>query len=124
MVIKSKAARRWVADAIKQIPASAKLRVGSAKRPLMITCDVFYATRRPDLSIELIKDMLEKAGVVSDDRHIYQEHNYKHFDKLNPRVHIVIEPLPTSHAARAAAVEGLQMSFLGGFDDYNNRMGC
>ena len=114
MVIKSKAARRWVADAIKQIPASAKLGVGSAARPLKVTYFVYYASKRPDLSTELVKDTLEAAGVISNDRHIYQEHAYKFFDKDRPRVHVVVEPLPDSHGFMAPVAEGLQMSFAGG----------
>ena len=114
MVIKSKAARKWMADAIKQVPTAAKLGIGSAEHPLKVTYHVFYASRRPDLSTELIKDMLEAAGVISNDRHIYQEHAYKFFDKHHPRVHVVVEPLPDSHGFMAPVAEGLQMSFAGG----------
>jgi Holliday junction resolvase RusA-like endonuclease len=91
MVIKSQGARDWAGDAAKQIPASARQRVGSVERPLAITFWVRYASRRPDLSVELILDLLEKAEVISNDRHVYEFHAYKEFDKDNPGVEILIQ---------------------------------
>lgn len=97
--IKSRAARQWVQDAIRQIPAEAKQGLGNADKPLAITFVVWYKTRRPDLSIELVLDMLGEAGVISDDRHNYERHVYKMFDKERPGVWIKIEPLlPVSMA--------------------------
>ena len=91
MVIKSREARDWTDAAARQIPASAKKRVGSAERPLAITFWVRYASRRPDLSVELILDLLEKAGVISNDRHVYEFHAYKEFDRDDPGVEILIQ---------------------------------
>lgn len=91
MVIKSAEARQWVKDAIKQISPYAKVKAGSEERPLAVTFWVRYATRRPDLSVELILDTLEKAGVISNDRHVYEFHAYKEFDRDNPGVEILIE---------------------------------
>jgi Holliday junction resolvase RusA-like endonuclease len=91
MVIKSREARAWEKDAAKQIPASAKKQAGSAERPLAITFWVRYASRRPDLSVELILDLLEKTAVISNDRHVYEFHAYKEFDEDNPGVEILIE---------------------------------
>lgn len=91
MVIKSREARVWMKDAAKQIPASVRKQVGSAKHPLAITFRVRYASRRPDLSVELVLDLLEKAGVISNDRHVYEFHAYKEFDGDNPGVEILIE---------------------------------
>jgi len=91
MVIKSQDARNWMDIAAKQIPASARQQVGSAQRPLAITFWVRYTSRRPDLSVELILDLLEKAGVISNDRCVYEFHAYKEFDKGNPGVEILIQ---------------------------------
>lgn len=91
MVIKSAGARQWVADALKHIPSSARQGVGSADAPLSITFNVFYKSRRPDLSVELILDTLQEASVISDDRHVYEIHAYKRFSIGEPGVGILIE---------------------------------
>lgn len=88
--IKSEAALQWVESAIWQIPESARQRLGSAKRPLVVSCWIVYTSKRPDLSAELVTDMLQEANVISDDRHIYEMHLYKEFDK-DGRVDILIE---------------------------------
>ena len=93
MVIKSAKARQWVRDAIVQIPTSAKRGIGSQEHPLAITFWVRYASRRSDLSIELVMDMLEKAGVISNDRHVYQFCAYKEFSKDDPGVEILVEEI-------------------------------
>jgi len=90
-VIKSQKALDWTASALSQIPDDAKQGVGSADDPLCITMDIWYESRRPDLSGELVLDMLQKAGVISDDRNVYVLHLYKHFDKNAPGVSIQIE---------------------------------
>jgi Holliday junction resolvase RusA-like endonuclease len=92
MLIKSQQALNWVKAALDQIPPELReLRMGSADRPLAIVFIVYYKTRRPDLSVELIMDMLQEAGVISDDRHVYETHAYKNFDPANPGVEIFIE---------------------------------
>jgi Holliday junction resolvase RusA-like endonuclease len=91
--IKSAEARRWVQDAILQIPAKDKRAVGSQDSPIAITFTVVYSSRRPDLSTELVLDMLEEAGVISNDRHVYERHSYKLFDKDNPGVGIAIQAM-------------------------------
>ena len=39
---------------------------------------------------ELVLDMLQKAGVIADDRYVYALHLYKHFSKDRPGVSITI----------------------------------
>ena len=87
---KSDSALQWVSDALRQIPGSARLGVGSKDHPLRITFWVRYASRRPDLSIELVLDMLQQAGVISDDRWVYETHAYKEIHQ-EAGVHVLIE---------------------------------
>jgi Holliday junction resolvase RusA-like endonuclease len=87
---KSDAALQWVDDALRQIPGSARLGLGSKEQPLCISFWVRYASRRPDLSVELIMDVLQKAGVISDDRWVYETHAYKEIAD-DPGVYVVIE---------------------------------
>lgn len=46
---------------------------------------VYYASKRPDLDISLLQDVLEKAGVFLNDRQIVEIHAFKYWDKENPR---------------------------------------
>ena len=93
MLIKSKEALAWVNSALKQIPHHAQQGIGSAEHPIRATFHVYYETRRPDLSVELVLDVLQKAGVISDDRHVYECHAYKWFDKYRPGVQVELEVL-------------------------------
>lgn len=87
MVIKSLQARRWAQAAIADIgPELRHLKLGSAERPLRILFECFYETRRPDLSVELVLDVLERAGVISNDRHIYEYTARKFFSRERPGV--------------------------------------
>lgn len=85
-VIKSAEARAWVQQSLLTIPPEAKLELGSAQRPLCILFEVFYETRQPDLSVELVLDTLEKAGVISNDRHVYEYTAKKYFSREMPGV--------------------------------------
>jgi len=93
-VIKSRAALDWTEAAILQVPADARRQVGSAERPLAVTMNIFYTSHRPDLSGELVLDMLQRAGVIKDDRYVYHLHLFKHFSKNEPGVLIRIETIP------------------------------
>jgi Holliday junction resolvase RusA-like endonuclease len=86
-VIKSPEARGWVRQSISMIgPELRILGLGSADKPLRILFEVYYETRRPDLSVELILDTLEEAGVISNDRHVYEYTARKFFSKDMPGV--------------------------------------
>ena len=91
MLIKSAAALSWVEAAGWQIPTDARQQVGSKSQPLAISFWVRYASRQPDLSVELILDTLQEYGVISDDRWVYEMHAYKEIDRDNPGVEILIE---------------------------------
>lgn len=90
MVIKSEDALDWLEDASKQIPSSARIRAGAPDRPLSITFWVRYASRRPDLSVELVLDMLQNERVIQDDRYVFETHAFKTIDPDNPGVDILI----------------------------------
>ena len=90
MIVKSKAALRWVQGAIAQVTGDKKVGIGSEKAPLRILFFVFYKDRRPDLSVELVLDTLEKAGVISNDRHVYDYQAYKLFSKTLQGVYCII----------------------------------
>lgn len=116
--IKSKDARAYERDALRQIPATARQRI---EGPCRITIRVWYSSERPDLDPSVILDCLQdrwkrskgklkkiapgeyaegegervlvQAGVVRNDRQFREMHFYHAIDKANPRAEIEIEPL-------------------------------
>jgi len=91
MLIKSAQALAWVSSALDQIRPEDCQGIGSATQPLRATFHVYYETRRPDLSVELVLDTLQQAGVISDDRHVYECHAFKWFSKERPGVYCELE---------------------------------
>lgn len=89
-VIKSKEALEWVEAACLHVPVECKLGWGSPEQLLSVTCRCYYETHRPDLSIELVLDTLQKAGVIADDRYVHEIHAYKEFSKLTPGVSVTV----------------------------------
>ncbi len=54
--------------------------------PVHLVAEIYYPSRRPDLDESLFMDCLQDAGVVENDRHIWEKHIKKFIDKENPRV--------------------------------------
>ena len=46
---------------------------------------VWYASKRPDLDIALLQDVLQEAGLFKNDRQVVEIHAFKYWDKENPR---------------------------------------
>jgi Holliday junction resolvase RusA-like endonuclease len=91
MFIKSKEALQYEKDFEQQVRQ--KDRVGMDGK-LALRCIIYYRSNRSDLSDELLCDMLEKAGVISNDRWIFYKEQGKVIDKENPRVELTIEQMP------------------------------
>lgn len=93
-MVKHPKARAFEADFIAQVPASAKVGLGSKSRLLRSTIAVYYPSWRQDVDVELIYDLLQKSGVVANDRYIREKHVYgAQIDPVNPRVEIEIEEI-------------------------------
>lgn len=56
---------------------------------ITIYVDVWYKSRRPDLDVELIKDLLQNVA-YKNDRQIKEQHSKWHLDKENPRCRVRI----------------------------------
>tara|TARA_R110000824_G_scaffold203887_2_gene388573 strand:- start:1030 stop:1404 length:375 start_codon:yes stop_codon:yes gene_type:complete len=54
---------------------------------------IWYGSRRQDLDVSLIMDLLEKSAVILNDRQVKEIHAYHALDKENPRSTIRIESL-------------------------------
>lgn len=90
MVIKSEAALEYSAEFLSQVPGWAKLGLGGPDEPLLLWAVVYYKSNQPDLSVELIKDLLQEAGVISNDRYIRGELLFGKVDRENPRILITL----------------------------------
>ena len=61
---------------------------------------VWYATRRPDLDVSLIMDLLQDAEVIVNDRQIKIIRAYHQLDKENPRSLVAVRKLSDSLTSR------------------------
>jgi Holliday junction resolvase RusA-like endonuclease len=123
-VIKSKEARAYEHDAVRQIPPAARQRL---EGPVRVTLRLFYASERPDLDESIVLDVLQdrhgksapcthgsvscasigcegprpllQAGVYRNDRQVREKHVYHGIDKANPRAEIVVEPINAQQSA-------------------------
>jgi Holliday junction resolvase RusA-like endonuclease len=109
--IKSKKARGYEHDALRQIPPAARQRL---EGPVRVTLRIFYASERPDLDESIVLDVLQdrwgkaernpfdgkpgprplvQAGVYRNDRQVREKHVYHAIDKRNPRTEVMVESL-------------------------------
>jgi Holliday junction resolvase RusA-like endonuclease len=77
-----------------QLPLYPMAYIGDVK----IEVDVWYASRRPDLDISLILDLLQGHAYVND-RQVKEQHARWHLDPERPRCVIVISALPCDDPA-------------------------
>jgi len=84
-IIKSQAALEYEEAAFLQITGDKKGSYGSLENPLLLVANIYYRSRRSDLSVELLKDVLERTGVVKNDRYIVEEITGAYVDQDNPR---------------------------------------
>jgi hypothetical protein len=103
--IKSKAARAYERDALKQIPPRCRVRI---EGPVRVTLHLHYSWEGPDLDESIVLDVLQdrysrdkasgqrvliQNGVYRNDRAVREKHVYHHIDRANPRAEIVVEAL-------------------------------
>jgi len=86
MFIKSKRAMEFKRMFMAQVPKAEPI-----MEDVVLTCTIYYSSRRPDLDESLVMDCLEGAGIIGNDRQIKEKHIYWGLDKKNPRVDITVE---------------------------------
>lgn len=90
--IKSQSALDFEQSALYQLK-----RIVGKKKPLTgelgLEVTVYYESRRPDLDVSLLMDVLEHAGVYENDRQLHEILAYKKYDKLKPRVEFTVYQL-------------------------------
>ena len=92
--IKHPKATAFERDFTLQVPPEyRRLKMGSATQPLRTTVSVWYPSHRQDLDCAIVYDCLQRAGVISNDRHIIEKHEYAHVDAGTARVEITVEEI-------------------------------
>lgn len=93
--IKSKKARGYAVDFLKQCPCLDELLTGD----LYVAMTVHYASRRPDLDESLILDLMQKR-IYANDRQVKRKWIEWALDPAEPRVFIEVgklaQPLRTA----------------------------
>lgn len=84
--IKSDKARDFERDAMRQLMALRP--TPPITGPLTLVCQIFYRTNRPDLDESLVMDVLQKSGVILNDRQFVEKVIKKGIDADRPRVEI------------------------------------
>lgn len=51
-----------------------------------LTAVVYYKNWMPDLDETLLADLIQKAGIIGNDRQIVEKHLFRGIDKVSPRV--------------------------------------
>ena len=95
LLIKSPKAQQYIEEALWQI----KSQMGNHKMfedPVKMDITVWYKTKRPDLDVSLIQDILEKAGVYKNDRLVHEIVARKRFDKDDPRLTVEVSLLEST----------------------------
>lgn len=55
-----------------------------------IEAHIWYGSRRPDLDVSLLQDILEKAGIYKNDRQVIEIKALKYLNKKEPKVIVKI----------------------------------
>ena len=87
MVIKSVDALAYEQVFLMAIPK--KMRVGYGG-PVSVKVRVWYQSKRSDLSTELLFDLLQKSGIILNDRQVHHVESFKGLDRDAPRVHFTV----------------------------------
>jgi len=74
-----------------QVPGYARRALGGVDRPLKAQIIVYYPSMRSDLDCAFVYDLLQKSGVVRNDRYIRTKLEIARIDKDQPRVEITIQ---------------------------------
>lgn len=71
-----------------------------------LECHVWYASRRPDLDISLIQDILERNGVYKNDRQVAEIVALKYIDKENPRIIVRVKEIDNEKLRNTGLLKG------------------
>jgi Holliday junction resolvase RusA-like endonuclease len=90
-------AKQFERDFKNQIPHSAQQGLLGAVRA---DIEIFYPSNLQDLDEALVLDLMEKYGVVGNDRQVVAKYVTKRICPENPRVHVQIHPVRWERSGR------------------------
>jgi len=85
MFIKSDKAQDYEDNFLKQITGLHRLGLGGEGDPILVWARIWYRSNQPDVSSELILDLLQKADVLTNDRWAKGQMLFGAVDVENPR---------------------------------------
>jgi Holliday junction resolvase RusA-like endonuclease len=88
--VKSEAALAWTHSALQQLLG--KKPPKPIEGDVWLDAAVYYSSRRPDLDVSLLQDVLQAAGIIKNDRQIVRLTADKLVDPANPRVLVAVMP--------------------------------
>ena len=94
MLIKSADAMTYEQVFLAAVPAKARI---GYEGPVSVKARIWYQSRRSDLSAEFLFDLLQKAGVILNDRQVQHLEAWKGLDPEMPRVHLTVFPYEGGH---------------------------
>jgi len=86
---KSKELEEYEKNFFLQVPAKARIKYPG---PVSLKVRVWYRSKKSDLNIEYLKDLLQKTEIILNDRQIMHEENWKGCSQENPRVVFSLYP--------------------------------
>jgi Holliday junction resolvase RusA-like endonuclease len=95
LIIKSSEAMNYEQAFLMAIPQ--KMRVGY-DGPVSLSARIYYQSRRSDLSVELLYDLIAKASIILNDRQIMHCECWKGLSKESPRVHFTVKKMEATDA--------------------------
>lgn len=87
VIVKSAEAMSYEQNFLSHVPQDKRIRY---EGPVSVKVRVWYQSRRSDLSTELLFDLLEKSGIILNDRQVHHVESFKGLDRENPRVHLTV----------------------------------
>jgi Holliday junction resolvase RusA-like endonuclease len=88
LIIKSADCMKYEDLFLSHIPQSARMGYDG---PVSLKARIYYQSRRSDLSVELLYDLVAKANIILNDRQIVHCECWKGLDRDNPRVHLTVK---------------------------------
>lgn len=106
-IIKSAKALAYEQSALMQIKTQlrAHREFITMKNYVCIEVHSWYGSRRPDLDVSLLQDILEKAGVYENDRQVAEIHAYKYRNVKDPKVIVRIHELTESEMSNSGLLK-------------------
>ena len=80
--------------------------------PVALHANIYYASRRPDLDISLLQDLLQ-GRIYINDRQVREIHCYGHVDRTNPRAEVIVRRIAGEESIEKSDRRSVQRKDVG-----------